>query len=563
MRARKLTSLTLTLINEHYGISKKWYTYVVKKQRLWEAALIGGAVIALIASLIPLYSELLNPLMRESIKMGMGKLMLSNAFLYSSIFGLFLGMFTLISSFFFSKETAALIPLPLKPAEVLCAKLFTVTIDQLVVSLFMLAPVIVLYGINSNMRAGYYITGIIVFLFSQLFPMLLVSIIIFPLSSVVKFNKNKDFMIFFISTVVLVGVIFGQYYLNQFAMNQTTAGLSSQDMAKLLADPDMFINKISMAYPPAFLALNALTQSGVSGILWLLSYIGVHLAAFLLVLWLADRFYFSTYSELQENAAGKKKLSDNEFEKVFSVKSTVYHTLMKREWRYFLRVPAFSFNGLANVVIFPILLIVFAAGAYNVPEIQALMTFIDQYKELVVPVGSLLAALAGSMSLLPASAFSREGKLLRELKTLPVSPTDVIKAKFVHSNLISGVGVFCSAIAVGFITKIGWLEVLWIIVTGYLLTIFLNNLQMIVDTAKPMLEWDNPIKAMKQNINGLLAIAIVFGFVFGLGYLGYVTREYIPNQLMNPVLMLIGIAGSLFTWKALLTQAQKLFEKDL
>jgi ABC-2 type transport system permease protein len=215
------------------------------------------------------------------------------------------------------------------------------------------------------------------------------------------------------------------------------------------------------------------------------------------------------------------------------------------------------------VVIFPILLIVFAAGAYNVPEIQALMTFIDQYKELVVPVGSLLAALAGSMSLLPASAFSREGKLLRELKTLPVSPTDVIKAKFVHSNLISGVGVFCSAIAVGFITKIGWLEVLWIIVTGYLLTIFLNNLQMIVDTAKPMLEWDNPIKAMKQNINGLLAIAIVFGFVFGLGYLGYVTREYIPNQLMNPVLMLIGIAGSLFTWKALLTQAQKLFEKDL
>lgn len=563
MRARKLTSLTLTLINEHYGISKKWYTYVVKKQRLWEAALIGGAVIALIASLIPLYSELLNPLMRESIKMGMGKLMLSNAFLYSSIFGLFLGMFTLISSFFFSKETAALIPLPLKPAEVLCAKLFTVTIDQLVVSLFMLAPVIVLYGINSNMRAGYYITGIIVFLFSQLFPMLLVSIIIFPLSSVVKFNKNKDFMIFFISTVVLVGVIFGQYYLNQFAMNQTTAGLSSQDMAKLLTDPDMFINKISMAYPPAFLALNALTRSGVSEILWLLSYIGVHLAAFLLVLWLADRFYFSTYSELQENAAGKKKLSDNEFEKVFSVKSTVYHTLMKREWRYFLRVPAFSFNGLANVVIFPILLIVFAAGAYNVPEIQALMTFIDQYKELVVPVGSLLAALAGSMSLLPASAFSREGKLLRELKTLPVSPTDVIKVKFVHSNLISGVGVFCSAIAVGFITKIGWLEVLWIIVTGYLLTIFLNNLQMIVDTAKPMLEWDNPIKAMKQNINGLLAIAIVFGFVFGLGYLGYVTREYIPNHLMNPVLMLIGIAGSLFTWKALLTQAQKLFEKDL
>ncbi|HPX16816.1 MAG TPA: hypothetical protein PL068_09640, partial [Petrotogaceae bacterium] len=465
--------------------------------------------------------------------------------------------------FFFSKETAALIPLPLKPAEVLSAKLFTVTIDQLLVSLFMLVPVIVLYGINSNMQIGYYITGLIVFLFSQLFPMLLVSIIIFPLSSVVKFNKNKDFMIFFISTVVLVGVIFGQYYLNQFAMNQSTAGLSSQDMAKLLANPDMFINKISMAYPPAFLALNALTQSDASSILWLLSYIGVHLAAFLLVLWLAEKFYFSTYSELQENAAGKKKLSDNEFEKVFSVKSTMYRALMKREWRYFLRVPAFSFNGLANVVIFPILLVVFAAGAYNIPEFQALMTFIDQYKELVVPVGSLLAALAGSMSLLPASAFSREGRLLIELKTLPVNPTAVIKVKFVHSNLISGVGVVCSALAVGFISKIGWLEILLIAVTGYLLTIFLNNLQMIVDTAKPMLEWDNPIKAMKQNINGLLAIAIVFGFVFGLGYLGYITREYIPNQLMNPVLMLIGIAGSLITWKTLLTQAKKLFEKDL
>jgi ABC-2 type transport system permease protein len=215
------------------------------------------------------------------------------------------------------------------------------------------------------------------------------------------------------------------------------------------------------------------------------------------------------------------------------------------------------------VVIFPILLVVFAAGAYNIPEFQALMTFIDQYKELVVPVGSLLAALAGSMSLLPASAFSREGRLLIELKTLPVNPTTVIKVKFVHSNLISGVGVVCSALAVGFISKIGWLEILLIAVTGYLLTIFLNNLQMIVDTAKPMLEWDNPIKAMKQNINGLLAIAIVFGFVFGLGYLGYIIREYIPNQLMNPVLMLIGIAGSLITWKTLLIQAKKLFEKDL
>jgi ABC-2 type transport system permease protein len=45
---------------------------------------------------------------------------------------------------------------------------------------------------------------------------------------------------------------------------------------------------------------------------------------------------------------------------------------------------------------------------------------------------------------------------------------------------------------------------------------------MIIDLARPLLDWTNPQKAIKQNLNVLLAILADIGILSGLGYVSVV-----------------------------------------
>jgi len=121
-------SLTSTLINAHYNIPRSLYHFK-KRERLWEPALIIGVVLLMVFSLGPLYMSLLNTMYDQYEAAGMKQLFLAGPFLIANLFGLIMGVFLMISTFFFGDDMSVLIPLPLKSTEVLMSKFLVVLMD--------------------------------------------------------------------------------------------------------------------------------------------------------------------------------------------------------------------------------------------------------------------------------------------------------------------------------------------------------------------------------------------------------------------------------------------------
>jgi len=80
---------------------------------------------------------------------------------------------------------------------------------------------------------------------------------------------------------------------------------------------------------------------------------------------------------------------------------------------------------------------------------------------------------------------------------------------------------------------------------------------------RPYLHWDNPQKAMKQNLNVALSIPVVFGFVGGLGYLTYLLRNTLSGWVMALMIAAICVAGTVALWPVLMRRAKALLDRDL
>ncbi|MFA6977218.1 MAG: hypothetical protein WC194_10945 [Mesotoga sp.] len=556
MRPKMVISLTSTLINAHYNIPRSLYHFK-KRERLWEPALIIGVVLLMVFSLGPLYMSLLNTMYDQYDAAGMRQLFLAGPFLIANLFGLIMGVFLMISTFFFGDDMSVLIPLPLKSTEVLMSKFLVVLMDLMVISIAVILPAYILYGIRSGAGISYWIFMAIIFLLSQVLPIMLSAIIVLPLSRLFRFKRYRDSIVYLISALVIIGSLVFVSLTSRVDPN-----MSAEEFARIFSSEDAILNKTAGAYPPTILVTKALSKPFLEGLLWLLAFIGLHAAALGIFLFFGHKFYYSVYSSLQENFAKRSKLKEGEIAGLMGLQQTKFSALYKREWWYFLKVPAFAFNGFGNVLVFPILLVI-AAVAGQTDQLGQMLDQFQQYKPLFVPVGALVAAVAGGINGLASSMFSREGDLIRELKALPVDVNEIVKVKFLHIETLSLIGPAFGAVALSLILGLSFLEALVVFVVGALTLTFLNILQMIIDSIKPILEWENPQRAMKQNVNVALSIPVVFGYVGGLGYLAFLLKDTISGTVMTIILTAIALVGIVVTWPILIKRANRLFARDL
>ncbi len=556
---KNLISLTWILFNSHFSISKSKYFYFKKKERRWEPILFIGIIITLVFALGPYYIKLLNTIYNQYSMLDMSETFILFSFFVSSIIGLFFGLFLVINTFFFSDNLRTLIPLPLKASEIITSKFLIILFDQLLISLLILLPSLIIFGINENVSFMYWIYSFFIFILAQVFPVGFISIILFPLSKIFKFKKHKDAMIFIVGIIVL---LLSLVYV-QISMTIPEKVLENpEDIINIYVVQNQIINSISRAYPPAILATKALINHGIISFLWFASFIGLNFILFLLLIFLGDKFYYSVYSEIQEHYASRKKLSLNTLNEKISENRSKISALVKREWIYFLRIPSFAFNGLASVFIFPILIIIFYFSM-NSPDLGQIKTFIENYKFLYLPVSIIITVLASSMNSVSSSILSREGKLSKELKIIPVSYKDVFLAKLIQVSELTFMGIIFSSIVLAVVLKLNFIEIVLVIIISFLNASFLNTLQMLVDVSRPKLTWDNPQKAMKQNLNVAISIPIVFGYSFILGFIGFILMNLLNQILISLIFACMGIIGLVLTLGILKKAFKKFIQKDI
>lgn len=557
MKVKKLISLFLIELDHHFSITKRRYS--VKKNKGELASLI--AMIASISILIIVYFlfyfNILNTNLKVYTEMDIQQLFLTNFIMLSGLFGFFLGAFVLIGEFFSNKDLKVLITLPLEPHETIFGKLFIVLFDQMIISLLLLLPALIYFGIYTKQSAVYYIISIIVFLLSQVFPVMTVLLYTLIVSNFLKRFKRKELLLY-LSTALLIIIVAVLLFFsgNTFSINIE----NSQELPNITINPDSILSRLAWVYPPAFLATKALSTIGVNRLTWLLMFLGFHMLLFVLTYFLGNRFYYSFYSILSEQVSSKKTGANFEEETWFSKTSNPEKALLKREWHYFLKTPAFSVNGFANVLVFPIMLIIFAIIFSKIGVTEEIFEQILGYNIFIV---ALISVFSSSLNGLSYSCFSREGHLLKELKMLPIEIEQILKAKITHIYQISSIG-FLSGLIIGTIFfKLNFLEFLGTVLFSVMVNIFLNLIQMLVDASNPYLDWDNPQKAMKENINGLFATLIIFGFLGVFGFLIYKLVPIVNSYVLLTCLTLLFLILNLLIWRLLKNKACQLLSKEL
>ena len=90
--------------------------------------------------------------------------------------------------FYFSRDIENLLPLPLRPVEILAAK-FTVTLlYEYLTEILFLAPILIAFGIKSHGGIFYYFNAAVIFLTLPIAPLVYASIISMI---IMRFNQYR------------------------------------------------------------------------------------------------------------------------------------------------------------------------------------------------------------------------------------------------------------------------------------------------------------------------------------------------------------------------------------
>jgi ABC-2 type transport system permease protein len=231
------------------------------------------------------------------------------------------------------------------------------------------------------------------------------------------------------------------------------------------------------------------------------------------------------------------------------------------------RTPIFLLNGTLVVVLFPALFVVMATidkggagsgGSGGGDPMALLKAMISANPMTVILATALFMTICGSINGTASSTFSREGAQFWISRVIPVAPREQVAAKFLHSYLVAALGVITAGIVGAAVLH---LEVAHLaaaaglaLVAGVLFTV----LGMIIDLARPLLDWANPQKAIKQNLNVLLAMLADIGI---LTFVFFGVKALVKAKLGTNIVLGVVFAGlmalAVVSYLALLKFADK------
>ena len=500
----RMLSLIKTQLNMNFGISALKYRFTKEKKKRGETILIGVAILMGVGPLLALYLLMMTGVFAAGTSLGQPEIVLTIAFISSQMVVLFFGMFYIIGSFYFSNDLETLVPLPLKPYEVIGSKFAVVMVNEYITALPILIPPILIYGIGMGQGPIYWLKSLLLILAAPVIPLTLGAVFIMLLMRVVNLKRNKDLLAIiggFVGVLLALGI-------NFFFQRMPKTG--GEDYIKnLLESKSGLIEEIGRRFPPSLWATNGLAENGLSGLLYFILFIGVSLLLFAFLLWLGNLVFYKALLAGQEVSRKRKISTARETDQMYRRVSSPVMAIIKREWKLLLRTPVYVINGLTGALIGPFMLLVLMFTQNDAEDITLVNAIYNPEFAIFVALGGLGVMLFTSgMNLVASTSISREGKTLWILKMIPVSSRQQVMAKFLQGYMVSILGILTTSIVLGFFIKLSLVRLLVIILLALLGSVPLVALNLLLDVFHPKLSWNSEQEAMKQNLNGGLGMLL-------------------------------------------------------
>ncbi len=452
--------------------------------------------------------------------------------------------------FFFSKDLEYILPLPIKPVELLIAKFNNViSITYSMEILFLLMPLII-YGIVTTKAIIYYFTMIIVLILFPIFLILIINIIMLFVMQLTKFIKNKDIFQILIVAILSSIMIMAEIYLFNFTFSNNVSNIQineNNEIEGVQVDSEIINNKINKLNS-YFIVINPciglLTDFKILNIICnLLELILLSIASFFVFIVCGKILYLNS---LLKNIAyvnkkkNKKKKIKNKYKK-----RSIGIAYIKNEFRKVIKNPTFFTQCIFQyiLIIIVLLLIISLFMPITIKDFKekdyinemGINDFALQCMCIIIGTIQIIYTI-GNLSI---TAISREGKNATVMKYIPVSLFKQFIWKNIPQILINIIPIIGMVVVVSNnIPKIP----IWYYIIGVLIAIILNLinsfLMVIVDLRKPNLDWVVETSPLKDNGNKLYQYVTTIIIVL---LLMYFTRIFSNVNIIISLSCIIGI----------------------
>jgi ABC-2 type transport system permease protein len=514
---RRLLALLRAGLRQNFGLALLKYKIFRQKQDLW---LVPLAAIGL-AGLLPvlwLYFTVLSHAFTILQPAGQETALLTLAILAGQFLILVFGLFYVLSAFYFSRDLEFLVSLPARPFEVIAAKFGVILVNEYLTVLLAVVPAFIVYGIMAEKSLAYWPLAAVVFVLLPVIPLALSGLLVMAMMRLVNVSRKKDFFILAGTLTLLAAVLFLQLGL--------AGNRSPEEMMKFFTAADGMARLVGEKFPPCIWASRSLAAGfSARGLGYLALFVGGSLAVLLLLLLAAEKLFYRGLIGLSEMAVRRKKLSADALAKGFARGRGAWQAILRREWKLMNRTPIFLLNGILSVILVPVMLF-FMVRSDSGSVTKAILKILgsgDRTAEILF--AALFFVAGGCLNGTASSTFSREGKNFWISKVIPVAAQRQVMGKFLHSYLVAILGTLAGALAARLAMNLGWRSILPAALLALAAGAFLTALNMAVDLARPLLTWTNPQRAIKQNLNVVLAMGLDAGIVFAFYYLAQFLRR--------------------------------------
>ncbi len=446
------------------------------------------------------------------LAMGMGAEMLAAVFTMAQIMVLMLSAFTYINSMFFAKDNELVLNMPLRGVEIFSAKLIATYLNELVISALVTIPIAVITaaagiqaGYGSMFGAGYWILIPFAIALLPVMPLLLLSIVSFPIALLVQKASKYPVLSAVLQAVLLMAFISLCYLLGY-------GGGYAMSSDETQVDTGMFQSLGGISFYTRFLA-KAMLGSSAAGNFF--AFLGITVAMAAVAIGLSVLLYRRAIAMSVEGGADtKRKVKTDEH-----VNKGTFRALVAAQVKTLSRTPDILVNLILTMampaLIAVIMGFVMPSGAEIAAEDpDAAMPYFGYF---AVGLVVWITMFTSPLSNIGASfAFSLDKDNIAVLKSLPVTGKEVFKSKLIVSDAVSLISVVAVAVVLAFTADIPfWGYVLFPLLVGVYL-ISCNAFTMSRDVADPHFNWMNVKELTKASNSATQFIMMGVGLAFGL-----------------------------------------------
>lgn len=529
---RGLGSLIKMHLNVNFGISAIKFKYFKQKKELWQPIIF----ILVFISLLPIYIgyiHLLKSVHSTLLSINQEGALLLFGILGSQVILFIFGISHIFAKFYYADDLQILIPLPIKPSTILTARFITVMINEYITILPVVLPIMAVYGVQGGLGALYWLYCLLIFIVIPVIPLVLSAMVTMFFMKYTNIKGKRD-LIRVIGGIIITLVAIGMQVVIRNAATTLPPGGEMQYIANLISNKNSLIAQLGTSFPPSIWAATGLSSyQSTEGLLYILLFVVTSALIFLGMIIMSEKVFYAGLIGGQEITAKKKSLTDVQLKDRTSKLRHPILSIMERDMKILIRTPIFLMNSIGAVIIIP-----FAIAIPVFMGDPAMVTMLTQfYKDenmlLINLVLSAFIIFLGANNGIGATTFSREGKEFWISRIVPIKVEYHLMGKILSSVLVQILAIVVSLGGALFVVPIKLSTIIIVSVLGLLGSVPMIELSMFIDIFRPLLDWDNPQKAMKQNMNVLLSMLIGMGYILVL----FLASSLMMKLKVNPYII--------------------------